>query len=80
MRVAVGGIDVKVDIGIAVSVSEATVTAGAHEVKMRAMSKAVLMFFTFMDTFFLQWAAQWFALPAAGGMQPCSRNGQIPKP
>ncbi len=52
MRVAVGGIDVKVGSGSAVSVGETTVTAGAHEVKMRAMNKVVVMFLTFIDTFF----------------------------
>jgi hypothetical protein len=52
MKVAVGGIGVKVGSGTIVSVGETTVTAGAHEVKIRAMSKAVLMFLTFIDTFF----------------------------
>jgi hypothetical protein len=52
MRVAVCGINVMVGSGTAISVGEATVTAGVHEVKMRAMSNAVLMFLTFIDTFF----------------------------
>jgi hypothetical protein len=52
MMVAVGGIDVTVGSGIAVSVGETTVTAGVHEVKTRAMSKTVLIFLTFINTFF----------------------------
>ena len=49
MTVAVNGRVVKVEIGTAVSVGEMTVVAGAHEVKIRAMSKDVLMFLTFID-------------------------------
>lgn len=40
-----------VGIGTAVSAGETTVTAGAHEVKISAMSKMVWMFLTFIDTF-----------------------------
>lgn len=50
MIVAANEIGVKVDIGTAVSVGEATVSAGAHEVKIRVMSKTALMFLTFINT------------------------------
>jgi hypothetical protein len=48
--VAANGIGVEVDIGIALSVGETTVTAGAHEIKIRAMSNNVLIFLAFIDT------------------------------
>jgi hypothetical protein len=51
MGIAVGGIDVEVGGGNAVAVGLTTVTAGAHEVKIRAMSKIVLMLLNFIFTF-----------------------------
>lgn len=48
--VAVAGTGEMVGNGTAVSVGETTVTAGAHEVKIRATSNTVLMFLTFVGT------------------------------
>jgi hypothetical protein len=67
MKVAVGGIDVTVGSGTAVSVGETTVTAGVHEVKISAMSKTALIFLTFIDSFLCNELPNGFALLAAGG-------------
>ena len=50
-RVAVAGTGKDVGSGRAVSVGEPDETAGAQEVKIRATSKTVLMFLTFMEPF-----------------------------
>jgi hypothetical protein len=52
---------VTVDIGTAVSV-EATLSAGAHEAKIKATSKTMTMFLILIDTFLMQGTAQRFAL------------------
>ena len=52
MMVAVGGMGEAVPSDTIVSIGEITVGAGAHEVKIRAVSKTVVMFLTFITTFF----------------------------
>jgi hypothetical protein len=49
--VAGGGTAEEVGNGIIVSVGETTITAGAHEIKIRAASKTELMFLTFINPF-----------------------------
>lgn len=72
IKVAVGGMGETVGAGRKVSVGETTVLAGTHEVKTRAMSKTVLIFLTFINTFFCKELADvvryqpgWGALPNA---------------
>ena len=54
VKVTVGGIDVRVGGGVAVSVGKTAVSAGAHEVKTRIISKTLLMFFIFIWFVFTQ--------------------------
>jgi hypothetical protein len=58
VTVALGGMGVEVNIGTAVSVDETTSTAGAHEIRMRVISKAMAIVFIFIITYPLQETAQ----------------------
>jgi hypothetical protein len=63
MELGVGGAGVKARVGIIVSVDETTVIAGAHDTKIKATSKTVVMLLIFINYLALQGTAQWLALP-----------------
>jgi hypothetical protein len=77
VEVGIGGIGVKVRVGIAVPVGETTitsgVTAGAQEIKIKAISKTVTMFLIFIDTFLCKGRANGLRYPRSGGRRNAVR-------
>ena len=84
VAVFVGVFTIGVPLGIIVSVGT-IVAAGAHEAKIKAISKAVTIFLIFIDYLILQGTAQRFALPACGrawilfGSRKNSKRGKCSK-